>query len=114
MRRIEQEGDNSRCCLKAKSCAAVSVREMVTELTENTILPQHVQFRCVANLWKQVLPAELFEHCRIAGISGGRLKVVVDSPSYMYELQLCSSKILAELQRRCPQARIKRIKLTIS
>jgi len=97
----------------SKQKPAVRLHEMLTELMDNTIVPQQAQFRRVSELWQQMLPAELSGHCRVADISAGQLKVLVDSPSYMYELQLCSSNILAELQRRCPQARIRAIKLAL-
>ncbi|MHC4494517.1 MAG: hypothetical protein ACYSYM_01700 [Planctomycetota bacterium] len=38
----------------------------------------------------------------------------VDSSSYMYELQLCSSELLEELQQQCPKARLTRIKFTVA
>ena len=93
--------------------SATRLGRMLTELMENMIAPQQERFQCLSELWRQVLPAELYEHCRVDSISAGQLKVLVDSPSHMYQLQLCSSDILAELKRRCPQYRIKGIKLVI-
>jgi hypothetical protein len=40
--------------------------------------------------------------------------VQVDSPSYVYELQLCSSELLNELQQQCPKARLTRIKFVVA
>jgi hypothetical protein len=80
---------------------------------ENRISPQQARFGPIARLWNQLLPDELHRHCKIDGISGGRLKVLVDSPAYLYELQLCSSELLGELQRQCPRAQIKKIKFVV-
>jgi len=87
--------------------------DILSELMEQQISPQQARFGSIIELWSQLLPPELHRHCRIADISGGQLKVLVDSPSYMYELRLCSSALLGELQRQCPRARIRKIKFTI-
>jgi len=67
----------------------------------------------VADAWSEILPDELGEHCGIVEVTGGLLKVKVDSPAYMYELQLCGSELLDELRRRCPRARLTRIKFAV-
>ena len=93
--------------------STVRLGDTLSELMEDEIRPQQGRFGSIVQLWGQLLPAELSSHCRIVDISAGRLKVLVDSPSYMYELQLCSSAVLKELQRRCPQARLQKIKLAV-
>jgi predicted nucleic acid-binding Zn ribbon protein len=87
-----------------------SLGEVLSELMENRVSPQQIRFGLIAEAWSQLLPAELYQHCRIVDISSGRLKVLADSPSYMYELQLLSCELLKELSRRHPRARIKEIK----
>ena len=77
---------------------------------DDQISPRQAQFSEVVEIWHRLLPAELCGHCEIIDISGGQLKVQVDSPSYMYELQLCSSELLKELQRQCPRVRLTKIK----
>ncbi len=81
---------------------------------DRQISPRQAVFSNVADTWSQMLPAELGEHCEIVDISGGLLKVRVDSPSYMYELQLCSSELLEELRQHCPKARLTKIKFVIA
>jgi hypothetical protein len=78
------------------------------------ISPRQARFDAVAEVWKQVLPAELCRHCEITDVSGGQLKVQVDSPSYKYELQLCGSELLEELQRQCPKVRLTKIKFVVA
>jgi len=87
---------------------------MIKERMDHWISPQQGKFKAVVQLWSELLPEELRQHCRITDISAGRLKVLADSPSYMYELQLCSSQLLAELRRRCPQVRITSIKIALA
>ena len=92
---------------------AVRLGDVTKELMDNRISPQQARFGPIAELWSQLLPDELRRHCKIAGISGGQLEVLVDLPSYRYELQLCSSELLSELQRQCPRAHIKKIKFVV-
>lgn len=84
---------------------------VVAKLLEGQVWPKQAVFESVARVWRQLLPAELAEHSQIAEICGGQLKVQVDLSSYMYELQLCSSELLTELQKKCPQARLREIKI---
>ncbi len=91
----------------------IRVGKVVQKLMDNQLSPQQEASDVIDKLWRQLLPVELVRHSRIAEISGGRLKIQVDSASYMYELQLCSSGLLSELQRRCPQARVKEIKFVL-
>ena len=93
---------------------AVTLGECARELMENRISPQQAKFGLVADVWSQLLPTELGLHCKIADISHGQLKVLVDSPPYMYELQLCSSELVGELQQQCPRAHIKKIKFVVA
>ena len=92
---------------------AVRLGDVTRELMENRISPQQARFGPIADLWNQLLPDELRRHCKIADISSGQLKVLVDSPSYMYELRLCGSDLLGELQQQCPRAHIKKIKFVV-
>ena len=72
-----------------------------------------IKYGAVVEIWNQLLPEELCRHCEIVGISGGKLRVKVDSPAYKYELQLCSSELLKELQQQCPKARLTEIKIVL-
>ncbi len=92
---------------------AVSLGDVLSGLMENRVSPQQTRFGLITEAWSQMLPSELYQHCRIAGISGSRLEVLTDSPSYMYELQLLSCELLKELARQCPQARIQEIKFAV-
>jgi len=74
------------------------------------VSPRQARFGAVVEVWSQLIPGELSKHCEIVDISGGRLKIKVDSSAYKYELQLCSSELLKELQQQCPKARLTEIK----
>jgi hypothetical protein len=96
-----------------KSKRVVSIGDAVKQLMDNHVSPRQDAVDSIIELWRRILPAEFVQHSRIADISSGRLKVQVDSPSYMYELQLCSSGLLGEIQRQCPKVRLKEIKFVL-
>jgi len=98
---------------KSNSNRTAKLGDAVKQLMENQISPQQARFGPIAELWDQLLPAELRRHCKLADLSGGQMKVLVDLPTHLYELQLCSSQLLEELQQQCPQARIKKIKFVV-
>jgi len=98
---------------ETKAVGAVRLGDVVGQFMEGRISPQHNKFGPVSELWSQLLPPELFQHCKLAGVNGGQLKVSVDSPVYLHELRLCGAELLNELQRHCPAARIKEIKIVI-
>jgi len=87
--------------------------EVVGQLMDSRILPRQARFGMVAELWGRLLPVELRRHCEVADISGGQLKVRVDSPAYASELRLCCPRLLEELQRQCPRVKIKRVKFIL-
>ena len=98
---------------KRKLNKTTRLGDVVKQLMENRVSPRQARFEAIAEVWSRLLPAEVHSHCEIADISGGQLKVLVDSPSYVYDLRLCSPELLEELQQQCPRARIKKIKFTI-
>ena len=87
------------------------IGEVVEQFIGQEVSPRQKRYGAVLEAWRQALPEELSRHCEIIDISGGQLTIRIDSPSYKYELHLCSSEILKELQRQCPSARLTKIKL---
>jgi len=63
----------------------------------------------VVDVWRQVLPIMLYEHCRLAGISGGVLRVEAEPGPYMHQMRMVSGELLEHLQNRCRRAGIKKI-----
>ena len=67
----------------------------------------------IREVWHNLLPIELAEHSVPVEYTNGRLKVLVDSPSYLYELQLLNSELLEQLQQRCRGLQVKKIKFAL-
>ena len=97
-----------------KTYRAANLGNVARQLMDERISPQQARFSEVFEVWSRLLPEELCGHCEIIDISGGQLKVQADSPSYVYELQLCSSELLNELQRQCPRLRVTKIKFVVA
>ncbi|MGD2094079.1 MAG: DUF721 domain-containing protein [Phycisphaerales bacterium] len=92
----------------------VRLGDIAGQFVNEQISPRQSKYSAISELWSKLLPAELQRCCEIVDISGGQLKVRVDSPVYQYELQLCSSKLLEQLQQQCPKARLTKIKFVIA
>ena len=88
--------------------------DIVKDFMDNRVGPGHTRFGLVVELWDQLLSVELGRHCKLMDLSAGQLKVQVDSPVYASELRWCTSELLEQLQRQCPRARIRKIKVVVS
>ena len=99
---------------KEHSGGIVKIGEAAGKFFGEQVSPRQAKYGEVVELWRQILPEELSRHCEIVDVTGGQLTVKVDSPSYKYEMHLCSSELLAELQQQCPKVRLTKIKFVIA
>ena len=98
---------------KARPKAASRLADELTKIMENKISPRQTRFAAMAPVWSQLLPAELQQHCEIADLRGGELKVRVDLPAYANELRWCKAEVLEQLQLQCPRAKIQKITVVV-
>jgi hypothetical protein len=61
--------------------------------------------------WHRILPGHLHEACSLESISGGIIRVAVDSGPYMHELSMLSDELVQRLEQMHPRARVRKIKL---
>jgi len=92
----------------------VRIGEVAQKFMGEQVSPRQEKYGAVVEIWRRILPLELSQHCEIIDLNGGQLTVKVDSPSYKYELHLCSSELLNELQIQCPRVRLTKIKFVIA
>jgi hypothetical protein len=92
---------------------AVKLGNATRAFMEQKVEPGYKKFSSLMDAWGALLPLELAEHCTVADLSGGRLRVLTDTPSYMYELRLHSRYLLGQLQKRCPGLRLQRIEVAV-
>ena len=114
MDEIERLQNTLKCRRTRKPYSATGIGQIVQQYLDGQVSPRQAVFSEVAEALSRMLPEELARHCEIVDISAGLLKVLVDSPSYMYELQLCSSELLGELRQQCPRARLTKIKFAVA
>ena len=86
---------------------------LVQSLMERTIQPAKLRVDPVVEAWSRSVPPALAAHCHVAGMSGGQLRVKVDSPVYLYEIQLCQDALLKELQTQVPRAGLRKIRFQL-
>jgi|WetSurMetagenome_2_1015567.scaffolds.fasta_scaffold1588945_1 hypothetical protein len=89
-----------------------SLGQAVSKFLDEQVSPKQAVYGTVIEIWDKILPAELAKHCRIVDITDGQITVAVDSPSYKYELNLCSDELLKQLRQLCPVRRLKKIKFS--
>jgi hypothetical protein len=111
--RDKRPNHGANCRPESLSGQATRLGDSLSEVMENTILPLQRRIASVVEVWEQLLPPELSVHSTPIAIGRGQLKVQVDSPSYMYHLQICRSDILRELQQQCPRAGIQEIQFVL-
>lgn len=66
----------------------------------------------IADVWSQLVPALINEHCALEGLTRGTLTVLVDTASHLYELkQLLLSGLERQLLVGCGSAGLRKITL---
>jgi hypothetical protein len=75
--------------------------------------PLHERYDSLAQVWDDLLPDNLRDHCRLGSLADGSIKVFADESSYLCELQWCRSDLLRQLQRLCPTAKVRRIEVAM-
>jgi predicted nucleic acid-binding Zn ribbon protein len=92
---------------------AVRLGDVLGELFEKKLSGNYERLAVVADAWEQFVPEGLTDHCRLAGLVSGVLKVVVDSPVYAYELRLCSDELVRHIRQRCPRAGLRELRVVL-
>jgi len=66
-----------------------------------------------ADVFSELLPAELSAACRVESVLSGVLRVRVLSGAYLFQMRQLCPELLKELKKQCPAAGIKYIKLVV-
>jgi predicted nucleic acid-binding Zn ribbon protein len=78
------------------------LRQRAKEFTKNASL---------LDVWTEVLPPALADHCRPESLASGTLRVEVDPGPWMHELRLMTRELLDYFQEHCPRNRVRKILL---
>jgi hypothetical protein len=87
--------------------------ELVQRIMERSVKPRQKRVSPVVEAWLSIVPPGLAPHCCVKGVARSELRIGVDSPVYLYELQLCSQALLKALQEKVPRVGLRRIKFIL-
>jgi predicted nucleic acid-binding Zn ribbon protein len=93
-----------------KNRIPASLGSLLEQYIAEQVSPKYRRFSAVEQAWRQAVPDELASHCRCEDVSGGQLRIFVDSPAYMYKLQTMSVELLERLEQLCRQPKIRKLK----
>ncbi len=69
------------------------------------------QNAALLDIWPQVVPAFLRDHCRPGKRVGNTLYVEVTPGPYMHQLQQCSGEVLEKIKHLSPRCGVQKIRL---
>lgn len=87
--------------------------DVVDRIMQRSVHPSQKRLSPVVEAWSSTVPPGLAPYCRVKGVVGSELRIGVDSPVYLYELQLCSQDLLEALQEKVPRVGLRRIKFIL-
>ena len=98
---------------KAQRRKPSNIASAIKTYLTRQVLPLERTNIAIIEAWENILPKEIAAHSKLTGVSAGALKVTVDSPIYMHQLNLCKDELLYQLQQECPRVQIKKINFII-
>ncbi len=93
----------------------LSFGKVVDNYMRRRVYPRQKKLQRIAQAWSELLPDDICQHCCLEDYSRGILKVLVDSPIYLSELNMLVREGLADhIQDLCPELPLSKIKLVHS
>lgn len=74
------------------------------------IEPQRKQWAVLSEIWDDIIPQKLKEHCEPAGLDGGVLAVKVDSQAYANEIRMISRDLINNIRNKTGILKIVKIR----
>ncbi len=81
------------------------IKDLVKGVFEKITSQQTNQHEKLEQLWKKNLDDKYLRHTKLQGMKEGNISVCVDSPAWLYEMNLKKKDLLAKLKLEFPQAR---------
>ncbi|MBI9016071.1 MAG: DUF721 domain-containing protein [Phycisphaerae bacterium] len=86
--------------------------KVVDSFMRRKVYPRQKKLGELAAAWDELLPEELTEHSCLENFTRGTLKVLVDSPAHLAELNMLVREGLADhLREMCPNLPLSNIKI---
>ena len=57
----------------------------------------------IQRLWQNILDKKIIQHTKIIGLQKGKLVVYVDSPAWLFQMNLQRRKVLEKMQEGIPE-----------
>jgi predicted nucleic acid-binding Zn ribbon protein len=97
-----------------RGAAPKSLQTVVNRLLARRGYNQGHSENSLAEGWRGVVPPELAGCSRVKKLSRGVLEVVVDNPVVLQKLTFLKGQLLAELQQKSAEKKIKQIRFRLS
>lgn len=74
------------------------IKDLVKGVFEKITSQRADQQKQLENLWQKVLDEKALKHTKLAGIKDGKILAYVDSPAWLYEMNLRKNGLLNKLK----------------
>ena len=92
--------------------SAIALGGEMIDFFKQSVAKRQTKLAKVGEIWGQLVPELLSEHCSLEGYQRGVLTVIVDSSSHLYELkQLLLAGLQEQLLLACKSAGLRKISL---
>lgn len=79
-----------------------SIKDIIPQVIQELTLRKPDDQNKIQRIWQNIVDAQMARHSVLLDFSDGILTVAVDSPSWLYQMNLNKKKILGQLQEEIP------------
>jgi len=84
-----------------------NIKDVVNRVIGGLVCQAPEGYQHVHDAWAQIVDPQTARHTRVAGVKHDQLTVYVDSPAWLYQMNLQKEKLLQQLKKDLPK--LKRI-----
>jgi len=79
-----------------------NIKEIIHQVISQIADKKPDEVNKIDRVWQNILDKEDLKHTKLVGERQGKLSVVVDSPAWLYQMNLNKSKILKRIKDEIP------------
>lgn len=79
------------------------IKDIVHQVIDKIAEKKTAEHKSIDHIWQNFLGHKELQHTRLVGINEGRLLVVVDSPAWLFQMNIKKQRILARLKEEIPE-----------
>ena len=80
-----------------------NIKDIVKKVVGDLVLQKPKEQALIQDRWGRIVDKKALGHTRLAGFKDGVLSVYVDSPVWLYEMNLKKTKIKEQLKQDVPE-----------